>query len=335
MNSKVKSQKEIIEIARDLKKQGKRTIALSGSFDILHADHIKSFKEAKGQGDVLIVLLNSDKSIKTYKGPSRPINEQKCRIEVLSAIEYIDYAVVFDEITPVEILSKIQPAVFCQGKEWGKNCIERKAVEGYGGKIRIFKHTLSTSTSEIARKISDVYFKPEIKAVFLDRDGTINATHPGYVRNPGQFKFQLGAVEAIKKLSKTDYKIIVITNQSGIAKAVVSENNLAEIHNKMISDLKRKGGRIDAVYYCPHFPDSGCGCRKPEIGMFLKAAKDFEINLSKSWMVGDEEKDVVAARMANIKAIKIKGKMSKEAKLEPHYYAKDLLGASKIIYARS
>ena len=128
---KLKTQNEIVQIARKLKERGKKVVALSGSFDILHSGHIQSLKEAKTQGDILIVLLNSDKSIKEYKGPARPINPQKERALVLAALEPVDYIVLFNEITPKKILEKIKPNIFCQGGDWGKDCIKRETVEKY------------------------------------------------------------------------------------------------------------------------------------------------------------------------------------------------------------
>src|SRR3990167_3313829 len=137
MNIKIKSQRKITAIAKVLRSQGKKIVVLSGSFDILRPGHVDAFKEAKSQGDILIVLLNSDQSIKIYKGPNHPINATEERAKVLSAIQYIDYIVVFDQITPNEVISKIKPDIFYNVKEWGKNCVERGVVESYGGKIYI------------------------------------------------------------------------------------------------------------------------------------------------------------------------------------------------------
>jgi|SRR3989344_5353259 len=332
MNIKIKNQGEITAIVKVLRNQGKKIVLLSGSFDILHSDHIESFKEAKSQGDILIVLLNSDQSIKIYKGPNHPINAMEERAKVLSAIQYIDYIVVFDDITPNEVISKIKPDIFCNGKEWGKNCVERDAVEKYGGKMYIFKHPLLVSTSQVVKKIIHSYMEPDVKAVFLDRDGTININKPEYVHKIEDFKFIPGTLSALKKLSETEYKIIVITNQSGIARGYYNKKDLTGLNKWLLKTLKENGIRIDKIYFCPHGPDNGCSCRKPEIGMFLKAALDFKINLSKSWVIGDKKTDIVAGRASNIKTIKIGSRMPKSLKLEPNYYAKDLSEAVQIIH---
>ncbi len=329
-SKKLKTKKEIISLARLLKAKGKKVVVFSGSFELLHVGHIVAIQEAKEQGDVLIILLNSDESVKSYKGANHLLSSQDQRVQMLSALEAVDHVTLFDELTPVEILSEIKPNVYCNGSDWGKNCIERNVVEKNGGKVHVLKKRVF-ATSDLIERIIQARAVPEVKAVFLDRDGTINFNHENYVKEIGDFTFMPGAISAIKQLSKTDYKIIVITNQSGIGRKIITENRLKEIHRWMVGQLKKHGARIDGIYYCSHHPDDGCSCRKPEPGMFLRAMKDFNINLSKSWMVGDDKKDVVVARRANIRAIKIGKKLPKELKLEANHYVKSLLEAVKII----
>ncbi|MCR4847112.1 MAG: D-glycero-beta-D-manno-heptose 1,7-bisphosphate 7-phosphatase [Eubacterium sp.] len=142
------------------------------------------------------------------------------------------------------------------------------------------------------------------KAIFLDRDGTINK-YVGFLRNIDQFELIDGVAEAIKKINESGYLCIVVTNQPVIARGEVTTSQLQEIHNKMETLLGKAGAYIDGLYYCPHHPDKGfegevvelkidCECRKPKPGMLLKAAQDFNIDLSESWMVGDGENDVKA-----------------------------------------
>ena len=331
MNPKIKSQKEIIELAMSLKEQGKKVVTYNGSFDILHLGHIKSLEEAKAQGDNLIVLLNSDDSIRKYKGPNHPINSEKHRAEVLSAIGHVDYIVNFNEINPKEILKKIKPDIHCNGSDWGKNCVERGVVEENKGIIHILKWQKGFSTSALAEKTMNIRSEPETKAVFLDRDGTININEPEYVHKIEDFKVFRETIPALKKLSKTDYKIIIITNQSGIARGYYTLAQMKKLHKWMLSEFKKKDIRIDGIYYCPHGPDDNCSCRKPKPGMLLKAGQDFGLNLSKSWLVGDGSVDIIAGREVNVKTIKIGGKMKKEFKLEPNYYADNLLEAVEII----
>ena len=329
--NKIKNQKEIFKISQNLKRQGKKVVTFNGSFDILHLGHIKSLKEAKEQGDVLIVLVNSDKSIRIYKGLRRPIISQKERVETVAALEDVNYVTIFDEITPKEILDKIKPNIHCNGLDWGKNCIEREVVEKNGGKIHILKWSPGLSTTKLIKRILDVYSKPEVKAVFLDRDGTININRPEYLHKIEGFKFAPGAVSTLQRLSQTDYKIIILTNQSGINRGYFKKKDLRKLHQWLLKELRRKRVRIDKIYYCPHRSEDNCSCRKPKIGLLIKASKNFDINLNKSWIIGDEEKDIKMGREANVKTVKIGKRLPKTSKIQPNYYAKNLLEAVKII----
>lgn len=151
------------------------------------------------------------------------------------------------------------------------------------------------------------------KAVFLDRDGTINK-YVGFMRDIESFELIDGVADAIKEINKSGYLAIVVTNQPVIARGEVTYEELNHIHNKMETLLGNEGAYLDAIYYCPHHPHSGyegeipelkfdCDCRKPKPGMLLKAAKDYNIDLSQSYMVGDSENDVTAGIAAGCKSV--------------------------------
>lgn len=153
-------------------------------------------------------------------------------------------------------------------------------------------------------RVTGKNLKNKQKAIFLDRDGTINK-YVGFLRNIDEFVLLNGAAEAIRKINESGYLAIVVTNQPVIARGEVSFDELEEIHQKMETLLGEEGSYLDAIYYCPHHPHKGydgerpelkidCDCRKPKPGMLLKAANDFNIDLSKSWMVGDGENDIKA-----------------------------------------
>ncbi len=153
MNKKIKTRSEILKIVEKLKKSGKKIVTYNGSFDLIHKGHILSLEEAKKQGDILIILLNSDSSIRAYKGPNRPILDQAERSNIIAALEKVDFVCVFDEITPLTILNKIKPDIHCNGPDWGENCIEKEIVERNGGKIHILKWIKGHSTTNIINKI--------------------------------------------------------------------------------------------------------------------------------------------------------------------------------------
>lgn len=160
-------------------------------------------------------------------------------------------------------------------------------------------------------KIQGKNLRNKQKAIFLDRDGTINK-YVGYLRTPEQFELLEGVGEAVRKINLSGYLAIVITNQPVIARGEVTADGLQKIHNKMETMLGKEGAYLDGIYYCPHHPDKGfsgeveelkivCECRKPKAGLLLQAAKDFNIDLSQSWMIGDSENDVLAGKNAGCK----------------------------------
>jgi len=171
------------------------------------------------------------------------------------------------------------------------------------------------------------------RAVFLDRDGVINK-EIDYAHKIEDFVLLPNVIEALKLLTETDYKIIVVSNQAGIAKGIHSKQDADKLFAYMKKILSEKGIRIDAVHYCPHHPDDGCECRKPNIGMLKKAEKEFDIDLSKSFIIGDKTSDIKAGENAGCTTILVKtgygGKDGKN-KAKPDFVADDLMEAVKII----
>ena len=145
------------------------------------------------------------------------------------------------------------------------------------------------------------------RAVFVDRDGTIAQDVP-YCSEPEDLVLFPDIGRSIKRLNDAGFLVIVLTNQSGVARGCFTEERLKEIHEKMLADLAVEGARVDAIYYCPHLPGSGCECRKPEIGMVLNALRDFDIDVATSYMVGDTENyDMELAKRIGCKGIRVAG----------------------------
>lgn len=175
------------------------------------------------------------------------------------------------------------------------------------------------------------------KAIFLDRDGTINR-YSGFLKNINDFHLIDGVAEAIKKINCSGYLCIVITNQPVIARGELTYTQLNEIHNKMETLLGKDGAYIDALYFCPHHPDSGyegeiielkinCDCRKPKPGLLIRAAKDYNIDLTKSYMIGDGKNDVLAGKNAGCQTIIL----GEGCEVEANYKCKDLLESINMI----
>lgn len=157
-------------------------------------------------------------------------------------------------------------------------------------------------------RVSGKNLKNKQKAMFLDRDGTINK-YVGFLRNIDEFELMDGVADAIKKINASGYLTIVVTNQPVIARGEESFEELEEIHNKMETLLGKEGAYLEAIYFCPHHPHKeyegerpelkfDCDCRKPKPGMLLNAARDFNIDLSQSWMIDDGENGIKAGQNA-------------------------------------
>ena len=166
-----------------------------------------------------------------------------------------------------------------------------------------------------AGRVKAKNLKLKQKAIFLDRDGTINR-YVGFLRDIDNFELLPGVAEAVKMINSSGYLAIVVTNQPVIARGEVTAHELQEIHNKMETLLGAEGAYLDAIYYCPHHPHKGyegelpelkmeCDCRKPKPGMLFRAAEDFNIDLNESWMIGDGENDVKAGIAAGCKSVLI------------------------------
>jgi rfaE bifunctional protein nucleotidyltransferase chain/domain len=149
------SSEELLNVVSRLKTQNKTIITTNGCFDIIHAGHVRYLRQSKEFGDVLIVCLNSDESVKRLKGPTRPLNDEDDRAEVLSSLCAVDYVVIFEEDTPVNILAKIKPDIHVKGGDYTEDTLpETKVIKENGGKIQFISFVEGRSTTNIINKIS-------------------------------------------------------------------------------------------------------------------------------------------------------------------------------------
>lgn len=145
-------------------------------------------------------------------------------------------------------------------------------------------------------------------AVFIDRDGTINE-EKDYLYRIEDWEWIVGSFEAIKLFNDADFLVVVVSNQAGVARGKYTEYDIERLHDYVNDELSRFGARIDAYYYCPHHPDFGairkCSCRKPQPGLILQAQRDFDIDLGRSYMVGDKLSDIQAGEAAGVKQVMV------------------------------
>ncbi len=153
--NKVIHPSELVDRVHALRTQENTIATLNGSFDLLHAGHLQIIFEASQVGDVLIVALNTDRSIQQYKSPKRPIIPLEYRLQMMAALEFVDYVTWFEETDPCRLLSEIKPDIHVNGAEYGENCIEADTVRSHGGRIHIVQLVPGLSTSQIIRKIQE------------------------------------------------------------------------------------------------------------------------------------------------------------------------------------
>lgn len=158
-------------------------------------------------------------------------------------------------------------------------------------------------------KTLGIYF---MRAVFLDRDGTVNVGTPTYERvdSPDKVELLPNTLKALELLSKLNYLVFFVTNQAGLAEGLITELHFDEINDKVINLIEPSGINIEKTFVCPHGEDSNCGCRKPKPGLLINAAREYEIDLGQSWMIGDRTSDVMTGVNAGTKTILVKNRCS-------------------------
>lgn len=151
---------DLLRVRAEARAAGRVVVWTNGTFDLLHPGHVSSLQQARALGDVLVVGVNSDRSVKAYKGPTRPILSEHERAVMLAALECVDYVIVFDEDTPAEALAKLQPDIHCKGAEYapphGRPVPERAVVEGYGGRIEYLPLVPGVSTTDLLERIQNL-----------------------------------------------------------------------------------------------------------------------------------------------------------------------------------
>jgi rfaE bifunctional protein nucleotidyltransferase chain/domain len=161
--SKVRTLDELAALGAAWLESGRTVVWTNGCFDLLHVGHIRSFRDAKALGDILIVGINSDASVRALKGDSRPIVNQTDRAEMIAALEMVDYVTIFEETTPVAVLSRLRPDIHCKGAEYADGARpvpERETVLGYGGQIRFLPFHPGRSTTDLVDRIAKAAVKP-------------------------------------------------------------------------------------------------------------------------------------------------------------------------------
>lgn len=277
----------------------------NGVFDIIHRGHVEFLAQARALGASLVVAINSDESTKRRKGDSRPINADFDRAAVLSGLSAVDYVIVFDEDDASSILLAIRPDIYVKAADYEiEHTPEGRVARNAGVKTATLEYLHGRSTSVIVDRIGG----RKRKAAFIDRDGVI-LLDIGYAYRPEQMQLLPHAIDGLLLLHRLGYQLVIVSNQSGIARGMFTEDDWEQFDIAMCALLDDNGVRIARSMKCPHHPRGTvakytmlCHCRKPAPGMITEAAIDLDIDLSASVMIGDRMSDMIAGRAAQVGA---------------------------------
>ncbi len=348
IKEKIFQREGLAEILEPIKEKGKKIGLTNGVFDILHAGHVAYLQEAREKCDVLVVSINTDSSVKEYKDDGRPIVPEMERALVVAALESVDYVTFHNERRMKATLEILRPKYYIKGGDYKTTELTSKDVlEKWGGEVVLIPMVEGKSTTNIIKKVLEVYSNNPVelkqddkeiaKAVILDRDGVINK-EVEYLHEPEKFEFIDGAMEGIKKLQQAGFKVVIATTQAGIGLGYFTKEDFYRVNKVMLKGFRENGIVASKIYFCPHSVSENCDCRKPNTGLIKKAEEDLNLDLSKSWMIGDKTSDIKAGKDAGCKTILVntghKGD-DNEYKIRPDFVAKDLRDAAAIIVSNA
>ena len=283
-------------------------VMTNGVFDVLHRGHVSYLHRAAQMGASLVVAVNSDASARRLgKGPDRPLNAAQDRACVLAGLASVRLVLFFDTDTPVGLIEQVRPDIYVKGGDYDMETLEEtRVVRSWGGQAVALSFVQGYSTTNLVQRIRKPLQTGARKAVFLDRDGVINKDK-AYVHRWQDFEYVPGAVDAMRQLQAAGYALVIVTNQSGLARGYYSEQEYQTLSAALRQDLEHQGVQLEGIYHCPHHPQGvvphltqECHCRKPEPGMLLKAAQDLNLQLDASVMIGDKHTDLQAGRAAQV-----------------------------------
>ena len=353
IRNKIKSRQALASLCDRLRSQKKTIGFTSGAFDLLHAGHADYLEKAGQICDVLIVAVNTDASVKKYKGPERPIIPLKQRLLLVAALESVDYVFSFHERRNNRNIEALKPDFYIKAGDYLENQLTSgEIVEKFGGKVRLIPLSQTVSTSEIIDRIradsggsTEKYIEFEnsvhierrpsktAPAVFFDRDGTINE-ELDYLDDPKSFRLLPHVRDGMKKIQDLGYRIVILTNQPGIGMGYYTKHDFYRVNKTMLSQLSSAGILVDKIYFCPHSMAENCECRKPAQALVERARKDLNLDLSHSVIIGDRSTDIATGKRAGMKTVLVKtGAAGKDGlyQVEADYRAKDLLDAANWI----
>jgi D-glycero-D-manno-heptose 1,7-bisphosphate phosphatase len=324
LDEKILTRDQIAKHCEQIRAEGKTIGFTSGAFDLLHAGHAEYLETAKQHCDILVVAVNTDASVRSYKGPGRPIVDENMRVRLIAALESVDFVFLFSERRNAANIEAIRPNLYIKAGDYDASGLtSAPLVEKHGGKALLIPVKTNVSTTQLAQRAAEslgigaadgstdnetsTLPTPPPKtapAVFLDRDGTINREIE-YLHEPERFELLPGAGEGMRRFQDMGYRIVIVTTQAGIGLGYFTKEDFYKVNRAMFRALKPHGVTIDRIYFCPHAVTEKCQCRKPETGLIERAQKDLNLDLSHSVMIGDKTSDLEAARRAGLTPIAV------------------------------
>lgn len=314
--AKIKPREELQTLLISLKAEGKKIGYTSGVFDLLHAGHVQYLEDAKKLCDLLVVGINSDASVRRYKDIHRPIIAEDARAFVVSGLQSVDFVFIFNEVNNNQNVTLLKPDIYIKAGDYPLDKLSSKPlVEAYGGSVATVQIKQGYSSSQIIKTISQAFGEQhgaalplqyeKRPALFVDRDGTI-IEHIEYLHDPNKVRFLPGAMEALKEGADKGYRIVLVTNQPGIGLGYFTKEDLFRVNKEILKRASVEGLLIDKIYYCPHSKSDNCPCRKPATSLALRAKNELNIDLEKSFVIGDMTSDIQFGKNAGCKTILVK-----------------------------
>jgi rfaE bifunctional protein nucleotidyltransferase chain/domain len=318
MNQKVLDREALSAWVARQRSMGHSIGLTCGAFDVLHAGHVEYLTRARQYCDRLIVAVNSDTSIQTYKNPLRPVNKQEYRLFVVAGLEAVDAVTLMPETRPLALIELVKPDVYIKGGGYTPEELKSKPmVEAYGGQVVCVPITFDTSTSAILERAAAIELHAAVprsprddkrRLAFIDRDGTLIRQVP-FLHDPALVELMPGVLEGLKTLQDAGFSLVMVTNQQGIGLGYYTESDFIEVNRALLRQLAPAGIGISRIYYCPHSYADQCHCRKPGSLLLKEALSYYGAAPEHCCFIGDSIDDCIAAQTVGCPSVLISGQV--------------------------
>ena len=343
---KITTREELAPKVAILRAEGKKVGFTSGAFDMLHAGHVTYLEEAKQACDVLIVGVNTDESVRAYKGEGRPIVPLDARVKAIAALESVDFVFTYGERRNRANIEVLKPSLYIKAGDYTpEQLTSADVVKQFGGDVLLLPVQAGFSTTNLIKNIAKAHGanisdddetmqaktekRDPQKAILIDRDGTINVDVE-YLHEPEKFILLPNVGEGLKKFQELGYKIIVISLQAGIGMGYFTKEDFFATNREMFKQLAPYDITIDKIYFATHSKTEDGS--NPKTALVERAREEMDLDLAQCIAIGDKTSDLTAASAFGAKTIGVKtgkGLQDGQEDITPDYMAEDVLDAAK------